>query len=222
MAHGKHRSQQEEESGEGAPLWIISFADMISLLMAFFVMLSTFSSFGPAAAEKLQRAVKAVLNPGNLGGWYPFRPRTAIGPQSIAAGQIEKGSDKPTLDETQGPGLMAETKAGDFRTRKVFTIESSRIFWGAGTTLSQDGRAFLNTLAAYAAKLPDRIVICETGLDNNPEPGLLRAVTVLTHLAARGISKDRCSVGARSMLPREDRGGQRMLEVVLLDESVYK
>jgi outer membrane protein OmpA-like peptidoglycan-associated protein len=31
----------QEEQGEKAPLWIISFADMISLLMAFFVMLLT-------------------------------------------------------------------------------------------------------------------------------------------------------------------------------------
>jgi hypothetical protein len=38
------KKQVHEESGEKAPLWIISFADMISLLMAFFVMLQTLAS----------------------------------------------------------------------------------------------------------------------------------------------------------------------------------
>jgi outer membrane protein OmpA-like peptidoglycan-associated protein len=35
------KAPPKEEKGESAPLWIISFADMISLLMAFFVMLLT-------------------------------------------------------------------------------------------------------------------------------------------------------------------------------------
>jgi outer membrane protein OmpA-like peptidoglycan-associated protein len=38
------KKAQEEEGGEKAPLWIISFADMISLLMAFFVMLQTLAT----------------------------------------------------------------------------------------------------------------------------------------------------------------------------------
>ncbi|MCX5634436.1 MAG: OmpA family protein [Planctomycetota bacterium] len=40
----KKKGPPVEEKGECAPLWIISFADMISLLMAFFVMLLTMST----------------------------------------------------------------------------------------------------------------------------------------------------------------------------------
>jgi outer membrane protein OmpA-like peptidoglycan-associated protein len=160
---GQHKPQQEEESGEGAPLWIISFADMMSLLMAFFVMLATFSGFGPSEAERLQKAVKATLAPNYYGGWHKQHVRTAVGYQSPAAGQLERGSEKPTIEETQGKGLMKETQSGDFRTRKIFLIESRTVFWGTGTTLSPSGRDFLNTLASFAGRMPDRIVISEDG-----------------------------------------------------------
>jgi outer membrane protein OmpA-like peptidoglycan-associated protein len=222
MAHGKHKPKQEEESGEGAPLWIISFADMMSLLMAFFVMLSTFSGFGPAEAEQLHRTVKAVLAPNYYGGWYTPYPRTAMGAQALAAGQLEKGSERPTLEETQGKGLLKETPAGDFRSRKIFLIESQAVFWGAGTTMSPSGRDFLDTVASFVSKLPDRIVICEDGPGQDGQQGLVRAAGVLNYLTGKGISKDRCSIAARGMSPDRSFRTQRMLEVALLGASVYR
>jgi len=222
MAHKKPKPPQEEESGEGAPLWIISFADMMSLLMAFFVMLSTFSGFGPAEAEKLQRTVKAVLAPNYYGGWYTPYPRTAMGAQAMAAGQLQKGSEKPTLEETQGKSLLKETPAGDFRSRKIFLIESRAVFWGAGTTLSPGGRDFLDTLASFVSKIPDRIVICEDGPGQDDPQGLVRAAGVLNYLTGQGISKDRCSLAARGMSPDRSFQTQRMLEIALLSASVYR
>jgi outer membrane protein OmpA-like peptidoglycan-associated protein len=276
MAHGKHKPKQEEESGEGAPLWIISFADMMSLLMAFFVMLSTFSGFGPSEAEQLQKAVKATLGGSYHGGWHQQRSRTAVGYQSPAAGQPGKGSEKPTLQDGEGRGLMKETQAGDFRKRKVFLIESSQVFWGNGTTLSPGGRDFLNALATYVGKVPGRLVITENGpadggedreaavegvardaerqtsdetsfatdfrpttqdpeeetagtapgpAKRNPssqELGLLRALTALNYLTTRGVPKDRCSIATCAMSPEHGFQTERVLEVVLLDASVYE
>ncbi len=233
MLHRRHNVKQEEEGGEGAPLWIISFADMMSLLMAFFVMLSTFSGFGPSEAEKLQRAVRATLAP-NYGGWRPHYSRTAVGAQAPAAGQLSKGSEKPTLQDTQGQGLMKETQASDFRKRKVFLVESKTVFWGAGTTLSPGGRGFLDTLASFASQVPGRIVISENGPASqkaqdggqrtalSSDVALLRATTVLHYLTTCGIPKGRCSVGVRGMSPDQSLEKERMLEIVLLDASVYQ
>lgn len=250
----KHKHKQEEDSGEGAPLWIISFADMMSLLMAFFVMLSTFSGFGPSEAEKLQRAVRAALAP-NYGGWRPHYTRTAVGFQAPAAGQLSKGSEKPTLRDTEGQGLMKETPADEFRKRKVFLVESRTVFWGIGTTLSPDGRDFLSTLAAFIAQVPGRIVISEDGpVDQRTEDqgqktddgrrmvedrgqttdeervttvpssdvALLRAAAVLNYLTTHGVPNGRCSIAARGMSPQQSFEKERMLEIVLLDASVYQ
>ena len=57
-----------EEEGEGAPLWMISFADMASLLMAFFVMLTTFSAFGPKESIKLRQVIDSTLGSNLYGG----------------------------------------------------------------------------------------------------------------------------------------------------------
>ena len=35
--------KRQEEEAEGAPAWIVSFADMITLLLAFFVLLQSFA-----------------------------------------------------------------------------------------------------------------------------------------------------------------------------------
>jgi outer membrane protein OmpA-like peptidoglycan-associated protein len=220
MAH-KPKPKQEEEAGESAPLWMISFADMMSLLMAFFVMLSTFSSFGPSEAERLQKVASATLA-ANPGGWHKQRSKSAVGNQTLAAGQLGKGSEKPTLQETQGKGMMKETQAGDFRTRKVFLIESKTVFWGAGTTLSPGGRDFLDTLASFVAKMPDRIVISESGPGPDGDQGFLRAADALNYLTGKGIAKDRCSIAAKGMSPDRRFQTQRMFEIVLLSASVYQ
>jgi hypothetical protein len=220
MAH-KAQPPQEEEGGESAPLWMISFADMMSLLMAFFVMLSTFSSYGPSEAAKVRTAVKAILQP-NYGGWHRTPPREAAGAQATAAGQLEKGSEKPTLEQTQGKGMLAESQGGDFRTRKVFVIDSSEVFLGAGTALSPSGRDFLDALVAFVGQMPGPIVVSENGAGRDADLGILRAAATVQYLTARGVSKDRCSVGARAMVPDQTSGSNRMLEIALLTEGTYR
>jgi hypothetical protein len=215
---GKHKQQpQEEESGEGAPLWIISFADMISLLMAFFVMLTTFSGFGPKESAKLRKVITAALAPNYYGGWFQNPSRGAIGRQMVATGQAEKGSEKPTLEEAAGSGSLAETLTKDFRSHKVFLIESKKAFWANGTSLSTEGQDFLNNLGLLIGRVPGRIAISETGPGNNPDIGIIRAIAVVEYLNGKGVAKNRCGIATKSTMPETNSGQERMLEIVLLE-----
>jgi len=64
----------EEGGGENVPIWIISFADMITLLLAFFVMLQALSSSqdmiyrGREASESFRRTIQGLGIPDLLWG----------------------------------------------------------------------------------------------------------------------------------------------------------
>ena len=208
---------QEEESGEGAPLWIISFADMVSLLMAFFVMLTTFSGFGPLESIKLRNVITATLAPDLYGGWLREPPLGKMGRQMIASGQREKGSEKPTLENLPGSGALLETNPKDFRSQKVFIIESEKAFLGRGTAMSAEGREFLDSMALLLSKISGRIAVSEVGPGDNPDTGINRAIAVVEYLCGQGIAKNRCSVGTRATTPDTNYKTARILEITLLE-----
>lgn len=215
---------QEEESGESAPLWIISFADMISLLMAFFVMLSTFSSFGPKESEKFRTVTKYALMPNC--GWHSRAPQSAVTPTLVAAGDGTTGSEKPTLETKSNNKGLKEGHSPDYKTARVFTAESSKIFIAKGRALSPNGQEVLGALALYLQKVPGQIVIYVKGANNRgavqPDESdvlsISRAIIVLGYLESKGIPKERCTISSATMLEGQTIGGEGRLEVVLADE----
>lgn len=212
------KKPQEEESGESAPLWIVSFADMISLLMAFFVMLTTFASFGPADSDKLQGIGKMALKPNY--GFFGAIPKSGMGRRSPASKQADTGSEKPTLEEKSDNMGFSSSDLKEFRSRKVFLLESKIAFLANGVALSKEGRNFLDSLAMLIKEEPCQIVISETGGENNVDLGISRSMNVMKYLTARGIRGDNCNIGIKSISPLENLNDNRMLEIVLLDKGV--
>jgi hypothetical protein len=220
MPEEKPKHAQEEESGEGAPLWIISFADMISLLMAFFVMLTTFSTSTPAGTARIQRVGRMTLAPNY--GWHTVLPAESVMPQILTVDETEQGSEKPTFEKDFGSSKIKQTPARDYSAYKVFLIRSNTVFWGAGTSISADGRKFLDAMASFLRRVPSRLVIAENGPDGDIEGGLLRAVSVVDYLAGKGVKKGSCNIAAQAILPQTNFAHERMLEISLLEKSIYK
>ena len=172
MSEEKLKPVQDEESVEGAPLWIISFADMISLLMAFFVMLSTFSTSSPTGSVKLQRVGKMTLAPNY--GWNKAIPSESVTLQVLTANRTEQGSEKPTFEKDYGNNKLKQTQGGDYSDSKVFLIPSDIMFRGKSTSLSIEGRKFLDEIASFLKMVPRRLVIAENGPEHDVKNGILR------------------------------------------------
>jgi len=230
---GQDRRQPEEE-GPSAPIWMVTFSDCMNLLLTFFVLLVTFSSFDTGVLTNLGTVFRRIF-PSFIGVQKEMPKDTFLPPILIVPLDAhEKGSEKPTL--TRGPedNLKVESQPTDFRGRKIFLLPSKDIFLGRGTAISSTGKNILATMALFLKEVPSRVVISEVGSDNQDDEqlGLRRAWAVIEYLAAKkNLDKKWFSMSAASFLPKEGlENGQatatkseseRTLEIVLLERSIY-
>ncbi|MHC4460014.1 MAG: flagellar motor protein MotB [Planctomycetota bacterium] len=225
------KTQVEADEPAGAPEWMVTFSDCMTLLLTFFVLLLSFSSFDeniyPKFAMHFARALYSDPPPlsRDQGAFSSME-------QFVAQKYIRKGSEKPTLAKGEGNGLKEETKPADFRKQKVFLISSKKVFWGKGTAISSEGRNTLATMASFLKEVPSRIIISENGPGYNEQFGLLRAWAVMEYLTTKqGLNKRSFSISATSTLTQEgiESGelghprseAERGLEIVLLERSIY-
>jgi len=223
----------ESDEAPGAPDWMVTFSDCMTLLLTFFVLLLSFSSFDEKVFWKLKASFSKALPGVN-------RSDEAIRDAFLPTEQIEEtrelieGSEKPTLLRGLEDKLKEDTPT-DFRSRKVFTISSERIFWGKGTLISAEGRHIMTKMASFLKEVPSRVVVSENGpaVEEDAERlGLPRAWAVMEYLTTEhNLNKKWFSISAASTLAQGGlRSGEparagtepeRIVEIVLLERSIY-
>jgi chemotaxis protein MotB len=230
---GLKEKQVEPEGDPGAPEWMVTFSDCMTLLLTFFVLLLSFSSFDdkiflkfretllvdlPSLHQQVRRSRDSVVS------FEEIRPKE----------ELETGSEKATLENKSKINLLKEKEPKEFHMKKVFVGDSDWFFWGKGTAISAWGRRTLEVLGAFLKRVPGRVVISENGLigDKKDEQlGLARAWTVMESLTReQGLDKARFSISAASTLaqwatdkhePTPQRTkDRRMLEIVILERSI--
>ena len=232
---GRANKQAEPDEAPGAPEWMVTFSDCMTLLLTFFVLLLSFSSFDDKVFRQLKvifcKSLPGIGAPGETGkdAFLPTR-------QIEATAELDAGSEKPTLVKGfEEDHLKQETGPVDFRRWKVFLISSKRIFWGKGAVISSEGRNIMTTMASFLKEVPGRVVISENGpprllvedkSGGGKYFGLPRAWAVVEYLTTRqNLNKKWFSISAASTIPQESSGGdepdERTVEIVLLERSLY-
>jgi chemotaxis protein MotB len=230
----RENKQAAVDEDPGAPEWMITFSDCMTLLLTFFVLLLSFSSFDDKEFRRLKvifcKSLSGLANPDES-------DKDAVLPakQINYTKDLDAGSEKPTLVKGLEDRLRQETEPVDFRRWKVFLISSNRIFWGKGTVISSEGCNIMTTMASFLKEVPGRVVISENGPprllveDKSGESkyfGLPRAWAVVEYLTTRqNLNKKWFSISAASTVPQEsygsDESDERTVEIVLLERSLY-
>lgn len=217
---GKKKSYPEEEQPAGAPDWMVTFSDCMTLLLTFFVLLLSFSTFGKKTLPKLGTSFAHALP--SIGLTNITESDSLWKNESIKhKHKLTKGTETPTTADQTSSNFMREKKPLDFRNLKVFSIESSGIFWGNGNSVSKDGIAILDALATLLRVAPSRIIISENG-SSAEQLGLERAWAVVEYLTKeKGLRKERFSITAKTTMQRSQTP-KRMFEITMLERNIYQ
>jgi len=234
---GRKRKQSEPDEPAGTPEWMVTFSDCMTLLLTFFVLLLSFSSFD----DQILIDLKVIF-----AKQFSLSSQTSRKQDSLSAMTqilndeiLNEGSEKPTLSRGVEDSLIKETEPENFHDWKVFLVSSDKIFWGKGTRISFQGRKTLATMASFLKEMPNRIVISENRQGDTmsgDDSGLQRAWAVMEYFTIeQGLDKRQFSIsatstvaqvasekstgnGERNLSPTE---AERRLEIVLLERSIH-
>lgn len=218
------KKQPEPEVQEGAPEWMMTFSDCMTLLLTFFVLLLSFSSFDENIFRKLTTSMAQALP--SVGFSNKQKESFLDSFQIVYNQEIEKGSEKPTLEQGQEDGEKEETEFEDFRDRKVFIVDSEKMFWGRGASVSMAGRKILDITAEFLKQMPNRIVICEKSVKSagkEDDSGLKRAWSIAEYMCKKhDMDYNRFTISQTGTIKNisDKTEGRRVVEIVLLERNL--
>jgi chemotaxis protein MotB len=219
MANRKIR--QEEQGPIGAPEWMVTFSDCMTLLLTFFVLLLSFTAFGDNTLPNLGNAMSESMS-SSIGLDNNAENTSVAAQQQIKeVERVNKGTETKPSAEDNISKIMKKKRPIDFKNLKVFAVPSEKLFWGDGSAISRSGQKVLDSLSVLFKVVPSRVVISENGPNTRQQMALDRSLKVVEYMTSRGLEKSNFSVTTSSMMlsgPMD----RRMLEITLLDPSIYE
>jgi chemotaxis protein MotB len=237
MAKKKHEEHENHER------WLVSYADFITLLFAFFVVMYSVSAVNEGKFRTVSESIKAALNP-----MYappvsdkPFpigesKPTTILPALQVSRDQVIRRLQVAMQSVGQAVQISVDPVIDQRVGEIVLTISDHVLFKPGEATLQPEALPFLRGLADVLVEL-DRHVKIEGHTDNVPirtaqfpsnwELSAARSVMIVrvlselygvpaAHLAAVGYGETR---PLTANLDPEQRAKNRRVEVIILENA---
>lgn len=188
------REKKAEEVDAGAPAWMVTYGDMMTLLLCFFVLLFSFSVVDAERFENVMQALKSKL--GVLDGGRTLNNASMINrgldSDDFAASKLDENEFEQIMDQVESyisrANLESEIKLAEEERGLIIRLTGQVIFDLGKADLKPNGQQVLKEISKILESIPNNIFI-EGHTDNLPivtnaypsnwELSTLRATTVL-------------------------------------------
>jgi chemotaxis protein MotB len=216
----RRRIKHAEEPKPDLMRWLLTYADMITLLMVFFIILYSLSAVNPQRFQEMQEAFSSVFTGGNFtifdtrgGGGAGLLQGLTPGQrvQSNRGGRNAGTGGQSILRNQALSSLQTLVKAGKVKvipTENGFAISlvSDLFFASASAALNADAMPVLQQVSDFLGQIPNSVVI-EGHTDTIPPDAVRwpggnwqlaaeRSVAVLQTLEDYGVPRERLSASS--------------------------
>ncbi|MCL1940235.1 MAG: OmpA family protein [Desulfovibrionaceae bacterium] len=206
--------KKKAQPGAGDPPWLITFSDLMTLLLTFFVLLLSMSVIDERAKLIVLGSVTRTFGAGK-DLFNPLAKTTPHIPSRIEPGAMEDApNDLAPLRDMIFDDVDRDLAFKENKYVQIFSINDDVLFEPGGYTLSEQGMAKLDRILPYLQRIKYPLLIAghasvprdetpagytvrlDPGMDNTWFISFRRALAVYRHLASRGINPERLSLEA--------------------------
>lgn len=213
----RSRRKNSEQENLHRDRWLISYADLVTLLLALFIVLYA------ASDHERARAIAETFAAQNTGG------------DGILTGSSSPENERAALERKvlENPVLIQKTKMRQTERGLIVSLSEAGFFAPGEATVNSDAETVISAIAETLKNSPmpvrveghtDSTPISNNRYPSNWELSTARASSVLIQLTARGIAPERLSAAgyggfqpvADNSTP-EGRAQNRRVDIVILN-----
>lgn len=200
--------------------WIVTFSDCMTLLLCFFVLLLTFSSFDEIKYEEMKGGFDSFTN--DSLDENKVNPKESVTkmikpPKSQRTGSTTPNKNEPTTKPPK-PQILIESDLT--KDRIVFYMPSKEFFWASGTALTRQGMHALSQFSNYINKANCSVVVGES---SRGQIGINRAIAIKDFLQSEfPISDKSFRIDSQCKRNRSKFQGKNIIAITFLNSQAEK
>ncbi len=184
--------------------WLITFTDLIALLLAFFVMLFSMSAVKPEPWENMTNSLMVRLNPD-----FAWDSLAALSDLAADSTPTDDAADLDYLqaviaDKIRNVPLLSQALLTRRADRLIISLQADSLFASGSASLGEDARAALRAMGDTLRYVSNRVDV-NGHTDPNPvrsgqyasnwELSVHRALAVAAALASAGYTREITAIG---------------------------